>query len=415
MGQTTTVAPSPGLFRTVGPGHYVLTFADRGIEFTVDRLRRSKHELHCELAVACGIVGARVVDGVLSVGSFNLSSAVAAAQHAKLLASRARANGLDWAWMLEEMRQRVLAAERNGEPSILLRAVPVVLESADEFDVLGLTRPKHHPTITFGDGGTAKSFLELRYASELAAVGEKVGFFDWETDEFTQRRRLEAINGPHMPDLRYVRCERPLIHEIDRLQRIIRQDQLTYAVLDSVAYGTAGAPESAEAAIDYCRAVRQLGIGCGLIAHITKAENGDQRPFGSTFWHNSARSTWNLKLASTSPDGATLHLAAFHRKSNLGRLRPPVGIRVDFDGDRVYFTRIDATTIDEVADKLPLWQRIRSIVRSGPQTLDTIASELNHDNVNSIDRVVRRHKDLFTKVGGSDGVIRIALVERRAS
>jgi hypothetical protein len=102
--------------------------------------------------------------------------------------------------------------------------------------------------------------------------------------------------------------------------------------------------------MEYCRAVWQLGIGCSLVAHVTKADNGDQRPFGSTFWHNSARATWNLKLASTSPDGNMLHLAAFHRKSNLGRLRPPVGIRVDFDGDRVYFTRIDATTIDEVAD-----------------------------------------------------------------
>ena len=43
----------------------------------------------------------------------------------------------------------------------------------------------------------------------------------------------------------------------------------------------------------------------GLITHITKVENGDQRPFGSTFWHNSGRSTWKLKLAPTSHDGAT--------------------------------------------------------------------------------------------------------------
>jgi hypothetical protein len=167
--------------------------------------------------------------------------------------------------------------------------------------------------------------------------------------------------------------------------------------------------------MDFCRAFRQLGIGDTWIAHVNRSEQGDQRPFGSTFWFNSARSVWNIKLASTSPDGQTLQLAAFHRKSNLGRVRPPVGIKVDFDADRVYFTNVDATTIDEVADKLPLWQRIRGVVRSGPQTLASIAAELNHDNVESLDRVVRKHKDLFTKISGDDGVTRIALVDRRAS
>lgn len=68
-----------------------------------------------------------------------------------------------------------------------------------------------------------------------------------------------------------------------------------------------------------------------------------------------------------------------------------------------------------MAHRLPLWQRIRGIVRSGPQTLAAIASELNHDNVESLDRVVRKHKDLFMKVAGSDGVTRVALVEMCAS
>jgi hypothetical protein len=44
------------------------------------------------------------------------------------------------------------------------------------------------------------------------------------------------------------------------------------------------------------------------------------------------------------------------------------------------------------------------VVRSGPQTLATIASELNHPNVESIDRIVRRQKNVFTKVPSSDGI-----------
>lgn len=404
-----------GVFRVVGDGHYHLAFPNTGIEFTVDRLRRERYELWGELSVACGILGARAFDGVLSVGTFNLSNPSAARQRASLLAQRARATGIKWDELLEELRQRVLSAERTGEPSVALRDVPLVDESDDSFDVLGLVRPRNHSTVTFGDGGTCKSLLELHIASDLASRGERVAYCDWEMDAFTHRRRLQQINGAALPDVRYVRLDRPLIHEVDRLRRIIRQDRLTYLHLDSIGYGTHGAPESAEAAMDYCRAVRQLGVGTGQIAHITKGENGDQRPFGSVFWHNSARATWNLKSVSTSPDGRSIQLACFHRKANLGRLQSPVGIRVDFDGDRIYFTAVDAGTIDEIADKLPLWQRIRSVVASGPLTLAAIASELGHANLESLDRTVRRNRTMFTKVSGSDGVTRIALVERRAS
>ena len=406
-------AAAPGVFRVITDGYH-LAF-DHGIEFTVDRLRRERHELIGELSVACGVIGAKVIDGVLSVGTFNLSSPVAASHRAKLLAERARVKGIDWSSMIEELRQHVLTHDRRGAPSINLRTVAVPAATDPEIDLCGLSLPADHFSIVFGDGGTGKSYLALRLLSELATDGMAVGLFDWELSETTHRRRLEAINGAQMPDVRYVRLDRPLVHEVDRLRRIIRTDGIRYAVLDSIGYGTAGAPESAEAAMDFARAVRQLGIGTLALAHVTKAENGDQRPFGSTFWHNSARCTWNLKLASTSPDGDELQLAAFHRKSNLGRLRPPVGIKVAFEADRVVFVPIDATTIDEVASELPLWQRIRAVVRTGPMTLATIASEVGHDNVATIDRVVRKYKRLFTKVSSADGVTRVALVERRTA
>jgi hypothetical protein len=162
------------------------------------------------------------------------------------------------------------------------------------------------------------------------------------------------------------------------------------------------------------RAFRQLEVGGCFIAH-SRREDGDQQPFGSVFWHNSFRVSWNLKRASTSPDGNTVTLGAFPRKFNLGPHPPVVGIVVHFDGDRVHFKRTDAATIEELAECLPLWQRIRSVVKAGPATLASIASELNHDNVESIDRIVRKHKNLFTKVSGKDGITRISLVERRAS
>ena len=79
-----------GVFQVVAEGIYRVAFPDTGIEFTVDRLRRERHELHCELSVACGIVGAKVIDERTPVGTLNLSSPMAAQQRAACW--RARAN-----------------------------------------------------------------------------------------------------------------------------------------------------------------------------------------------------------------------------------------------------------------------------------------------------------------------------------
>ena len=96
---------------------------------------------------------------------------------------------------------------------------------------------------------------------------------------------------------------------------------------------------------------------------------------------------------------------------NLSAKLPAVGFAIDFDADRTAFSRVDVRDVNDLADSLPLWQRMREVVRHGPQTMAAIASELNHANVESLDRIVRRQKNVFTKITGPDGVHRIALVE----
>ena len=123
-------------------------------------------------------------------------------------------------------------------------------------------------------------------------------------------------------------CNWPLVDETAIwLRRVIKKEKETKFGILRFRSATAlqGAPwESAEAAMDYCRALRQLQIGSYLPAHITKSgDSNDQRPFGSVFWHNSARCTWNVKLDATSGD--SLSLGYFNRKNNSGRLHSAVG------------------------------------------------------------------------------------------
>ena len=305
-------------FVTVGDNHYKLDFPAVGISLEIDRLRRDRQELFGELAVYCGLPGAKVVHGTtaVSIGDFNLSSVRARSDRAKLLSIRSGTQQLDWTGLIEELCQKVLETERRGSPGVYLGDVTRPGPD-DSIRVQGMVLPRRHPTILFGDGGTAKSYTALYLLGTLAKAGVRVALFDWELDGEDHRDRLERIFGPQMPQILYMKCEQPLFYECDRLSRAVREWHLQYAVYDSVAFACDGPPESAEIAGKYFRAVRQVGVGSLHIAHITKGENGDRKPFGSSFWHNGARSTWYCKAAEDIPNSKSLEIGIFNRKNKL--------------------------------------------------------------------------------------------------
>lgn len=58
-------------------------------------------------------------------------------------------------------------------------------------------------------------------------------------------------------------------------------DKIEFAVFGSFAFATDSPQETAESAAANFRAVRQIGaIGSIHMAHISKADGGDQKPFG---------------------------------------------------------------------------------------------------------------------------------------
>jgi AAA domain len=314
-------------------GTYTLSDPTSGVEFRADHLRRDHRsgEIAGELTVAAGILGARTIDGILSVGSFNFTSVEARSRRAKLLRERARTGTkIDFLELLEGFCQYIAEQERVGTPAVTLR--DVVVRSSDDrfFDVLRVRLLMDQFSMLFGAGDSLKSLLALKVLTEVAAQGGRGLYGDWELNAEDHRHRLGAICGANMPEaIRYCRCDRPLVYEIDRLRRIVRAEGISYVVLDSVGYGTLGDPAEAAAALEYCRAVGQLGVGVLAIAHITKTgDQNDQMPYGSVFWHTSARMTWNVKRSETSDDGDLVTLGCFNRKSNLGARRPAVAVRV---------------------------------------------------------------------------------------
>ena len=384
-------------FDALPDGRYVLRVPEFAVEFEIDRLRRDRHELLGELAVRCQLPGAKSFDGSVSIADFNLSSARARQERAKLLASRSQALEIDWAGLIEEFVQRVLSAERNGQPAIDLRTLDE--PARDEVHVEGFTFPRRHPSMIFGDGGAAKSYTALYLAGRLAQSGMRVGLFDWELAGEDHRYRLRLLFGPDMPRIGYVRCERPLATEAERLRRIVREEHIDYAIFDSVAFACDGPPEAAEVASRYFRATREIGIGSLHIAHVNKSLDHDKRPFGSAFWHNGARCTWFVKAAESSGDEKRLRLGFFNRKSNLGPIKPPLGLTVAFADEQTTFRRSAVADTPDLASKMSIRQRMLHVLSGGALSPDQVAEEIEAD-VETVRRTVRRHKNQFIVLEG---------------
>ena len=104
-----------------------------------------------------------------------------------------------------------------------------------------------------------------------------------------------------------------------------------------------------------------------------------------------------MKLATTSKDGTVSTIGLFHRKANLGPRRPALGYAVTFADAQTRIDRVDVASVDELVTSLPLWQRMKDALKDGPQTLASLAVDLDAP-VDSIDKAVRRKSNLFTKV-----------------
>lgn len=394
-------------------GRYALHVPDYGIVFNLDRLRRERHELIGELAVRADLAGAITVAGnVLHISDFNLSSARARQDRARLLAQRSRAQDLDWFAYLEELCNSVIEAERGGTPTEWLPDVPRPTDD-DMLRFAGFALPRHHAGILFGDGGAMKSLLALWIAGTLTRAGLTVLYADWELTAGEHRVRLDQLFGDDLPRVGYQRCERPLTVEVDGLRRRVRDHGIDYLVLDSVAVGCNGPPESAEVAAEFMRALRQIGVGTLCLAHVSKADDGDRKPFGSAFWHNLARATWHIKRSEPTASDATVELCITPRKANLGPLGLPFAFRVSFSDGQTTIRAIDAATVDDFAPKLPLWQRMRAALkREGAMTAVALAELLGEDAKAVYKAAERDQGRAFVRFDGPDGVSRIGAKER---
>ena len=351
-----------------------------------------------------------------AVGTFNVSSPTARYTRAKDLQRSANAPELDFNGYLEELCQRVLAAERAGQPAILLNQVtPLSADTQSTVTIHGIPIYRRHPIILFADGGTGKTTIAVSIAGELERRGVSVLYLDWELDQYEHRNMLGRLFGDDLPDVKYRRCERPLALEVDGIAQQVRECGIDYVMSDSIAFACDGPPESAEVAQRYFRALASAARR--LPEHRAHHEVRRRR----------SEAVRQRVLSQRGQGDVVRRTGAINRRERDHRraVQPEEQSRalVAADGPvsvlRLQRTTIEPTNLadnDQLAAKVPLLQRMKGALRRGPKTLADLAEQLDHPNVDTLDRYVRRHSLVFTRLTNTpDGIHRIALVERRAS
>lgn len=381
------------------------------IEF--DRLRTERSaDITADVAVHRTAPG---LEGHIHSARLLMTGTRARSDLAKHLADRTKGAGIDWPRLVEEAIVAALDHYRAGEPPILLRdAVPPE-------GTTWLLPPlvlAVQPTIWFGDGGVGKSALALAAGlsihmdrGDLLGVAPTakrvVAYLDWEFDAYEHRERMRQLVGGQMPDIVYRRCQVPLRDDVERLNRFIRDWGIDFLIIDSVAAACGDEPESAAVALAFFNALRQLGCGALCIAHITK-NGSEERPFGSTFWHNGARSTWLVKKERET-SGSSFVVGMFNKKSNSGPLAAPIGFNVDFGADRLAISRTDIREVTDFEPHVPLKERMRAVLRSGALSVKDLADFLGEPE-GSVRRAFDRDGGrYFVRIDGRGSAFRVGL------
>ena len=359
-------------------GFHTVTCLSHRVRFTFDRLADVRGGVSAELNVYQGTV--ELLSGVDISLKSDASQTKLAGSLNTLTAT------IPWKLLLQKACALVLRRHREGEPLRTLTIDTPIDSLTYQVNPFVFSQK---PTVLFGDGGLGKSSLGLLCAMLVATGASVVGlsalpgkplYLDYEDSYEVHVRRMRAIAACHpvlaRADVQYQACNEPLTTLAHTLLRRIQAEGITFLVLDSLAAATGG-DAGAESATKVFRAIRALGVGALVLAHVPKSPIEGQEPsiYGSVFHRNFSRSTWELRKEQEVGADVSI-LGLFNRKSNLSRLHLPIGLKVTQNADNtlMQYEPFDLNEAVELAKALPAPAQIRNFLEDGtPRTAKQIA------------------------------------------
>ena len=318
----------------------------------------------------------------LTQAQLNLTSMRTRTEFAKRLSTLYKE--AHWDEVMEQVCVLGLREYRQGEPVLRLTDEAQADPPRARLDPLiydGL------PTVLFGPGGIGKSYLALFCALVVEHGGWHVGlcglpgptlYLDYESELVDLVERAKQLRRGHQ-DLTaseplYRRCHVPVADDLPALQRIVAESEIKLLVVDSLAAACGAELEKAETAIRLFSALRSFRVATLLVAHVAKnAEN--KSIYGSVFFNNFARSVWEMRKVQEAGDNIT-RIGLYHRKCNLGPLHRPIGFKMHFEPG-VCLEPLDLTEEPDLAEALPLKDRLQGALSQGAKTAKQLAEEVD--------------------------------------
>ena len=270
------------------------------------------------------------------------------------------------------------------------------------------------PILWFAPGGSGKSFLALALAICIENGWDFFGdcqpanalYLDWETDIREMNRRASLLVGGltevyetskekiRLPG--YMRMDLPFVNAIDGLIETCYNHNIKFTIIDSVAPAQSADLNSPADTTKFFTAVRKLntaGITTLMVTHVSKGEkkdgNAKRTPFGSVFFENFPRLTWELRSEYDEQNKSFL-FGIFCRKSNVGKLEPK-GIRMTFLSSKVEMEYVDPEETEINDEKQTLSNLILALLEEKDMSVKEI-SDVLQANPGSVRTILNRLK-----------------------
>lgn len=247
-------------------------------------------------------------------------------------------------------------------------------------------------TILAGDGGAGKGYFTLWLALTVQAGRALVSgysprrrgdvlYLDYETHaEGFYWKRDQLVRGMGLSDdearIKYKRLRRPYPEVHAKVLRLVRELSPALVVLDSLGFAMQQDVETSGAALQTINMLLELDCAVLALAHISKAaaESKNPTPYGSVFVKNGARAVWMQKKLLNTREGFVVQLD--NTKLNIGREWGRYQFEFQFGADWALIQPVDAYKRPEIAEYLPLAERIILELKRKPQTKEELAQSL---------------------------------------
>ncbi len=396
LGEAAKIRTAPWIEETTTG--YVVSIPDSGgaVRFAFENLEQRRQSLHAIVTSWQEVAGSSREPYTAHLDLLSSSSRDTYRKQIEAMLALAKDSAITW---LNRACTMVRQTHAERDYSVDLGPLPTTLVTRYLAPPFVLT---DGPSILFGDGGTMKTYLSLLLGVCVATGTDFLGrtcqrarvlFVDYEASAVRIKARLTRIltglGQEWRDDLGFIYWPaqgRPLSSSLPALQRKVKESDVGLVIVDSAALACGGNPKDEELALQYFNGLASLGVPSLSLAHVVKDGDKDRYPLGSIFWHNSARLTWNTKLAQEPQEG-TAHLGCFNRKSNDDLLAAPIGVCVTFDADSARFSTEAATY--NWSQNVPLSISIRELLDQGRMSVKELSAATSTTE-DTVSRTLRR-------------------------